>query len=291
MPSLGPSPAPSAQPAGPDELLGTDGRFTILLLGSDYRPAHPGNRTDAIMVVSLDPSTGKVAAFSVPRDTTKFPLPGGGTYGPKVTGLYQYFQAKNGKGLASMEEAIAKAYGIEVDYGVLTGFAGVRQLVTAVGGVAVTMEQAYYDPVYWVTSKKRGWGLSVGRHILDGPNALIFARSRHGDNDFNRARRQQQLVAAAVSTVLDKGPDILPTLLSIADGTTTTDLPLLRVLDMYALVKTADLTTAQRAVFGPRTYATGAGGSNFTPNIAASRAWIKDHFPPAKPGAVWPPKS
>ena len=48
-------PSPSPQPPGADRLLGTDGRLTLLLLGSDYRPAHPGNRTDAIMVVSVDP--------------------------------------------------------------------------------------------------------------------------------------------------------------------------------------------------------------------------------------------
>src|SRR5689334_11607352 len=74
------SEAPSSAPTGPaaDPVLGTDGRFTVLLLGSDYRPAHPGNRTDTIMVVSVDSSTGSVAAASIPRDTANFPLPGGG---------------------------------------------------------------------------------------------------------------------------------------------------------------------------------------------------------------------
>jgi LCP family protein required for cell wall assembly len=219
-----------------------------------------------------------------------FPMPEGGTYHAKVNGLYQYYQSKNGNGLASMKNAISKAYQIEIDFAVLTGFAGVRKLITAVGGVTVTMATAYYDPIYWVTSKKQGWGLSAGTHRLDGNNALIFARSRKGDNDFNRARRQQQLVAAAVKQVLAKGTDILPALLSIADGTTTTDLPLLRVLDVYALVKTANLASVQGAVFGPRTYATGAGGTDFTPNIDVCRAWVQKHFPPAKPGAVWPPQ-
>ena len=54
-PSATPSPTPSPTPVGADPVLGTDGRLTVLLLGSDYRPAHPGNRTDAIMVVSVDP--------------------------------------------------------------------------------------------------------------------------------------------------------------------------------------------------------------------------------------------
>src|SRR5688572_29085410 len=73
-PSASPIPSPTPGPPTADPLLGTDGRLTVLLLGSDYRPAHPGNRTDAIIVVSVDPTTGEAAGFSVPRDTSGFPL-------------------------------------------------------------------------------------------------------------------------------------------------------------------------------------------------------------------------
>jgi polyisoprenyl-teichoic acid--peptidoglycan teichoic acid transferase len=286
-PSVSVSPSPSAaQSSG--NLLGTDGRFTILLLGSDYRPSSPGNRTDAIMVVSLDPATGKTGVFSIPRDTYGFPLPNGGRFNQKVNALFQWYQTANGNGLGSLEKAISKAYGIEIDYGVLTSFAGVRNLVNAVGGVKVTLAKSYYDAAYWVNAKHQGWGLSAGTHQLDGETALIFARSRKGDNDFNRARRQQQLVAAALTKVLALGPGTLPTLVDIATHTTVTDLPLNRVAEVYAIVKTAKLSTVKSAVFGPTSYASSAGGTNFTPKIAACRSWIAHNFPPAKPGATWP---
>ena len=64
---------PSPAPVGPDPVLGSDGRLTVLLLGSDDRASHSGNRTDVIMVVSLDPTTGAVAAASIPRDTAELP--------------------------------------------------------------------------------------------------------------------------------------------------------------------------------------------------------------------------
>ena len=136
-PTAAPSPLPSASPSTPaaDPLLGTDGRFTVLLLGSDYRPSSPGNRTDAVMVVSLNPVTGQVGAFSVPRDTAGFPMPEGGTFKGKINALYQWYQRRNGNGLASLKNAMAKAYGVEIDYGVVMTFAGVRELVNAVGGV------------------------------------------------------------------------------------------------------------------------------------------------------------
>ncbi len=287
-PAASPSPGVSPSPAAGANLLGTDGRFTVLLLGSDYRPAHPGNRTDAIMVVSLDPVTGKVAAFSVPRDTVNFPLPGGGRFTQKVNALYQWYQTRNGKGMASMKQAVGAAFGIEIDYGVLTGFAGVKNLVNAVGGVKVTLAKSYYDPEYWVNPTHRGWGLSAGTHQLDGETALIFARSRKGDNDFNRARRQQQLVGAAVVKVTATGASILPRLLAIAKSTTTTDLPVTRATELYQLVSTAKVSSAKLVVFGPRSYATGAGGTSFALTISACKKWIAANFPPARPHGTWP---
>ncbi len=127
-PLAGETPLPSPSPtAGVDPLLGSDGRLTVLLLGTDYRPAHPGNRTDAIMVVSIDPTTGKSAAFSVPRDVVDFPMPKSGSYGAKVNGLYQHLESTTGDGGKGMKQAVSRAFGIEVDRYALIGFTGVTR--------------------------------------------------------------------------------------------------------------------------------------------------------------------
>jgi LytR_cpsA_psr family len=126
-PSASAEPTPSPAPPGADPLLGTDGRFTVLLLGSDYRPAHPGNRTDAIMVVSVDPSTGKAAGFSIPRDTVDFPLVTGGVFRPKINALYQELQTRSGNGGVGLSRAISKALNVEIDGYVFIGFAGVKE--------------------------------------------------------------------------------------------------------------------------------------------------------------------
>ena len=247
----GPSPTPIP---GADPLLGTDGRLTVLLLGTDYRPAHPGNRTDAIMVVSIDPTTGQSAAFSVPRDIADFPLPKSGTYGAKVNGLYQHLDATMGDGAKGMKQAVARAFGIEVDRYVLIGFTGVIKLVAAVGGVDVTLAAPYYDPFYWVNNHHRGWGLPAGTSHLNAADALIFARSRKGDSDFSRAKRQQLLVMAAVTKVRTRGVADLPALLSIARDTVRTDLPLDRAADLFDLFSTVDLAP-------PSTPSSGRSGS------------------------------
>jgi LCP family protein required for cell wall assembly len=287
-PTPTPSPTPSPTPRGADPLLGTDGRLTVLLLGSDYRPAKPGNRTDAIMVVSVDPTTGQSAAFSIPRDTVNFPLPKSGTYRPKVNGLLVQLERTTSDGYSSMKQAVARAFDLEVDRYVFIGFTGVKSLVRAVGGVDVTLDKAYYDPYYWVTSRKRGWGLPKGTSHL-GPNeALIFARSRKGDNDFGRARRQQLLVMAALDKARTLGPSKVPQLVAIAAETVRTDLPLDRAGDLYELFSTVDLSKVKRTVFGPRTYASATSIGAFALRLDVCRNWIRKNFPPARPLGAWP---
>lgn len=284
-----PTPSPSPTPPGADPLLGTDGRLTMLLLGSDYRPAHPGNRTDAIMVVSVDPSTRRTAAFSIPRDAVDFPLPESGTYGPKVNSLYQYLESETGDGGRAMKAAVGRAFGIEVDGYVLLGFAGVKRLVDAIGGVDVVLDRAYYDPYYSVSRTVTGWGLPAGKSHLDGDDALILARSRKGDNDFGRARRQQLLLMAVLDRVRSRGVAGLPRLLAIAASTARTDLPLERAPELYTVLMRADSARAQRVVFGPRTYATGRAPGEFALRLDVCRAWIERHFPPPRPFGSWSP--
>ena len=287
-PDASPTPTPTPPPPGADPLLGTDGRLTVLLLGSDYRPAHPGNRTDAIMVVSVDPTTGKAAGFSIPRDTTGFPLTNGTKYGPKINALYEQLQSTTGDGGLSLSKAVSKALGIEIDGYVFIGFAGVKDLVAAVGGVDVTLDKPYYDAHYWVTAHHEGWGLPAGRSHLGANDALIFARSRKGDNDFGRARRQQQLVLAALTKVRSQGVAKLPHLLQIAARTVRTNLPLARASDLFDIVAKTDISKINRVVFGPTTFAQGAGGTAFELKLAVCRNWIRANFPAIRPMGQWP---
>jgi LCP family protein required for cell wall assembly len=276
-------------PTGPDPLLGTDGRLTVLLLGSDYRPAHPGNRTDAIMVVSVDPTTQKAAGFSIPRDTSGFPLGNGRKYGAKVNGLYAHLQSTTGNGGLALSKAVSTAFDIEIDGYVFIGFNGVKALVAAVGGVDVTLDKPYYDAHYWVNAHRQGWGLPAGRSHLGPSDALIFARSRKGDSDFGRARRQQQLVMAALTKVRSQGIARLPRLLQIASRTVRTNLPLNRASDLFEVVSKTDLSKIERTVFGPTKFAAGGAGTSFELKISACRAWIKANFPPIRPMGHWPP--
>jgi polyisoprenyl-teichoic acid--peptidoglycan teichoic acid transferase len=286
-PSPSPTPTPSPTPVLRDAVLGVDGRLTVLLLGSDARPSHPGTRTDVMMVVSVDPTTGVAAAASIPRDVVDFPTSSSGAYRAKINGLYQDLLADSGRtaGPRRLKDIIGAGIGVEIDYYALVGFEGVRQLVNAVGGVDVVLDKAVNDPSYWVTSKKRGVHFPAGRNHLDGNTALIFARTRKGDNDFERARRQQLLVAAAITKVREQGVGVLPKLIGLADRWIKTDIPLRFAPGLFEVVTKADLAGAERVVFGPRTWATSTGGTSFRLNLPRVREWTAANMGPVAPAA------
>jgi LCP family protein required for cell wall assembly len=285
-PSPSPTPTPTATPkptSPPDpELLGTDGRLTLLLLGSDERPSHPGIRTDAIIVASVDPVTGAAAAVSIPRDTSRVPLAEGGIFVNKVNALYAVYLRQTGSHRAAgerMRATIGATLGVEIDHTVIIGMNGFRELIDSVGGVDIHVDRAVRDPYYWVNSHTRGVYFAAGDHHFDGTWALIFARTRKGDSDWARAGRQQLVVLAAIRAVMARGAGALPALVEFGSRYVHTDLPLARAPDIYRYLKTADLSAGRRVVLAPRTYAVPAGGTNYALRLDVVRALCDELFP------------
>lgn len=284
-PTAAPTPIPTPAIA---PLLGSDGRFTILLMGSDYRRGHAGTRTDTMMVISIDPTNDAVAVASIPRDTVDFPMPDGTKFRPKLNALYATYVSRIGadKAGAAMSRTIGRALRVEIDNYIVIGFEGVKRLVDAVGGVDVVLDTAVRDPDYWLSPTKHGVIFPAGRNHLNGERALIFARTRKGDNDFERARRQQRLIAAAVAKVRKVGILQLPALLSIVRDYVKTDLPLIQAENIFRIASSARTKDAAGIVFGPRKWAQSTGGTAFAPKIGEIRNWTARYMAPVKSAAV-----
>jgi len=270
-------------------ILGTDGRFTILLLGSDSRPSHPGVRTDTIMIASVDPKTGKAAAVSIPRDTVNFPLSSSRRFGSKINALYAYLARSSKTPGTQMRKIVGKTLGIEIDAYVIVGFDAFRNLVNTVGGLRVYVAKTFYDYSYSIRKGHHGFGLKKGWHTLRDLTALAFARTRHADSDYARARRQQQLVAAAVTKVKSLGLIRLVGLIAASKGLIKTDLPLAYAPLIYTMVSRANLAHAKQTVFGPTAFASSVGGYNNVLKIGVVRAWIKKYFPTVHKNGTWLP--
>ncbi len=181
----------------------SSGRVNILLLGTGDA-GHPGSTlTDTIMVVSIDMSTKKVAMISIPRDLyVKIDK-----YGySKINAANSYGESNNypGGGVELARETVSKVLGIPIHYYVKVNFSGFKDIIDAIGGVDINVEKDLYDPYYPTDDDKRLTVLNIkkGQQHMDGALALKYARSRETTSDFDRAKRQQQVLIAVKEKLL-----------------------------------------------------------------------------------------
>ncbi len=235
-------------------------RITVLLTGIDSSPTRDHSLNDTMIVVSLDTTTGKVAMVSFARDTAGFKLWDGRTYAGKINSLMSYAQSNPSQfklgGINTLVKELSYLLGVPINYYAAVNLPGFTALVDAAGGVTVHNNTAINDPSYggWTDTRPVGFHLSVGTHTLDGQSALAYARSRMGpaNNDFVRARRQQQLILALEQKLAS--PSMLPRLPGIIramGNTVRTNYPADNLAQILDAVKNVDESNITRVVLGP----------------------------------------
>ena len=192
-----------------------DGRYNVLLLGGDAGPDRIGTRPDSMTLASIDAETGRTVLISLPRNLEDIPfpdsspvhaaLPRGWACGDSclLNGLYTWGQEHRSlypgvadPGAAVMKDAVEGITGLKVNYYVLVDLAGFRDVIDAMGGITVTVNERV--PIGGGSSKVSGY-IQPGTQHLDGYHALWFARSRHGASDYARMQRQRCVMNAMVS--------------------------------------------------------------------------------------------
>jgi LCP family protein required for cell wall assembly len=218
-------------------------RVNILLLGIDKRPDEQYARTDTMILVTVDPVTGKAGMLSIPRDLW-VTIPG---YGENRINTAHYVGDKNGYpggGPALAMKTVQYNLGVPVHFYVRVDFDGFRRIVDTLGGIDIDVPQAINDPKY--PDENYGYDpfdIDAGLQHLDGNTALKYARTRATlGSDFDRARRQQRVLIAIREKALAIGaiPQI-PELWSTMADTVQTDLQLVDILE---LAKLADQITS-----------------------------------------------
>jgi LCP family protein required for cell wall assembly len=200
--------------------------------------------------------------------------------------------------MRALQDAVGALLGVRVHYYATLDFNGFADLVDAVGGVEVTVKKGFDDPTYdGIGLAGRGWSITAGRHLLDGPNALAYARSRKalGESDFTRQDRQQQILVAFRNRLMSGGSLFfkLPALLDTFGSMVKTDLPPDRLPELAALADTSGASdivrvVIQRPLIRP---ATTDYGSVQIPDLEAIRAMSAVVLPPpGTPAERWTPK-
>ena len=181
----------------------TKDAFTILVSGNDsYGSLQDSNtRSDANMLLTVNPKTGRILMTSIPRDyyvdlvcdetgdnacpeDSKDKLTHSGLMGVKCT-----------------ERTIEKALGIKINYNIRINFSSVVNLVDALDGIDLDIQKGEEVDILYANGQP---GLSVGKHHVDGETALAFARERHAylNGDNQRVKNQQKVFKAIFKRIV-----------------------------------------------------------------------------------------
>ena len=159
-----------------------------------------GRRSDTLIVVNVEKSTGIISLMSVPRDL--WVTIGDSENTERINVAYR-------EGAAVVVRTINRALGIPIHHYLEIDFQGFKQLVDAVGGVTVCVE-------YPTRDRNTGLYIRPGCKNLDGVDSLAYARSRFfeekvdgqwrmdGTSDIGRGKRQRLFTALLMQTAVNR---------------------------------------------------------------------------------------
>lgn len=197
-----------------------EGHIVFLVVGSDSREGLDdltnfgragGARSDVVMLVRVDGS-GSAQMLSIPRDL-RVDIPGYGTN--KINAAYAF------GGPSLLVDTIKANLNVEVNHYVEVGFVGFIAMIDELGGVEMSFPNAARD-------SKSGLNIAAGTTMLNGSQALAYARSRsyqenrNGSwvsvdaNDIGRTQRQQEVMRALMSRL--KSPSTITEAGDVADA-------------------------------------------------------------------------
>src|SRR5512138_1580693 len=233
-------PFSTINPSGSDSQILNNGQETVnfLLIGSDKRPGG-SFRTDTMVIAILRPNEGQVSLISIPRDLW-VSIPG--WENQRINTAYQHGISVGypGGGAGLLKDTILYNLGIRIDHTAMVEFDGFRRIIDTLGGVDVPVSCPYTD---WRLiapdldpENENNWHLYTqepGLIHMDGDLALWYARSRQKSNDFDRGRRQQEVLRALFTQGLKAGTlTRIPELYNDLKNTVETDLGLGDILSL-----------------------------------------------------------
>jgi LCP family protein required for cell wall assembly len=236
-----------AQPATPavitqaQPVIDAPASINFLLLGSDTRSGS-SFRTDTILIAAVRPQDGQVSLISIPRDLwVNIPTVGM----QRINTAYQFGELNGyqGGGAGLLKDTILFNLGVQIDHTVMVDFDGFRKTVDTIGGVDVPVSCPYtdwrlLDPSYDPENENNWFLYTAGPGLIhmNGDLSLWYARSRKHSNDFDRGRRQQEVIRAIYDQALRSNLAArIPELYTDLSSSFTSDLGLPDILKLSPL--------------------------------------------------------
>jgi LCP family protein required for cell wall assembly len=293
LPTIGPAASGSTVPQWDGK-----GRLNILLIGADEQQG--GHRTDTMITVSIDPATGQVVMFQLPRDTVDVPVPPGAPrnvwgsiYSNKINAFFTDARArsdafpgtKETRGYTGLKSILGYLYGLDIQYYVEVNFEGFRQVVDALGGVTVNVQVPVLDDNFPEPGGHRErLYVPAGVQHMTGALALEYSRSRKSTSDFERAARQQRvLVSLRRQLDISQALQNIDALAAAIGQSVRTDIPREMVPKLLGLADKVDTRSIRSVIFTPPFYQTEClncppRGYIIQPKVSRIRAAVADAF-------------
>jgi LCP family protein required for cell wall assembly len=222
--------------------------FTVLLLGSDNDSKFGGTiLTQSMILARVNPTTKQVVMESIPRDLW-VPLSRGGS--AKIDAAYAH------GGASAAVATVEQNFSIHVDHYAWIGLLGLVNLINQVGGIDVVATNPVMDDFYPADlSGKNPYAyerVSVlpGPQHMNGVEALMYVRSRHGDlrSDFGRSQRQQQVLLALRAKAKLLGIADLPDIATAMANDFSTDMSISEIASLLPIASRVQLQNVQQVI-------------------------------------------
>ena len=176
------------------------GIVNILLIGQDRREGEETARSDSMILCTYHRKTGNVTMTSFLRDLY-VPIPG--HHNNRINAAYSE------GGAALLDRTLRENFDLHIDGNIEVDFSQFSQIIDLLGGVQLELREDEAAEI----NKETGSGLSAGVQVLNGEQALTYARIRKldADGDFSRTSRQRKLMNALLGSYRNiKWKDLLP---------------------------------------------------------------------------------
>lgn len=237
-------------------------RINLLVIGVDKRPQEiEDTRADTIIVVTIDPKTKTAGVLGVPRDLyVEIPDGNGGATAGKINSAFRIADERGYDGPELVAETLERTLGIQIDNHLVIDFVAFQDFIDAIGGIEVDANThadsgraIHYDNYSIDDIAGEPLTIEPGLQHMDGYTALAYSRYRE-DSDFQRIKRQQQVIFAtldkAFGTGLISDPGALKDLYDTWHDTVDTDISSLRVPGLALLAQEIPEERITRASLG-----------------------------------------
>lgn len=226
-----------------EEATIVDGITNILLVGTDGEYVEKGNRSDSVMLVTIDSKNKDIKLSSIARDTY-VDIPGYST--EKLTHAYAY------EGIDLLKEVFKENFDLDIDKYIAVNFVSFMDIMDELGGVEVNVEEKdieeinkYIDACYGYyknkDEKEKEYIKEAGVQRLNGYQALAFSRIRYTDSAFARDNRHREVAQSVYKEFAQKGVDTYKRCADIVLNNTKTNISPMEMMNLaYTVLKIND---------------------------------------------------